>query len=74
MTAPSPREHGRAVASMCGRIARWYDFLNHALSLGQDIYWRHRLVRLVRPAPGAAPGRPWRVLDLAAGTEHLSVM
>lgn len=53
---------------MFGRIARWYDFLNHALSLGQDIYWRYRLVRLVRPAPGTAPGRPWRVLDLAAGT------
>jgi demethylmenaquinone methyltransferase/2-methoxy-6-polyprenyl-1,4-benzoquinol methylase len=52
---------------MFGRIAGWYDFLNHALSAGQDIYWRHRLVRAARPAPGEM------VLDLAAGTMDVSV-
>jgi len=54
--------HGRQVAAMFGRIARWYDFLNHTLSLGLDIYWRWRLARVALPKPGGA------VLDLAAGT------
>ena len=60
-------EHGRKVADMFGRIAGWYDFLNHFLSVGQDIYWRYRLARAARPAPGG-----W-VLDLAAGTLDVSV-
>ena len=54
--------HSRRVASMFGRIAGWYDFLNHFLSLGLDMYWRYRLVRFVRT------GDTGRVLDLAAGT------
>jgi len=47
---------------MFGRIAGWYDFLNHALSLGMDLWWRYNLVRCVRRGPTG------RVLDLAAGT------
>lgn len=58
--------HGKKVAAMFGRIARWYDFLNHFLSLGQDWVWRYRLVRLVRPKPDGV------VLDLAAGTLDVS--
>ncbi|QLA17312.1 ubiquinone/menaquinone biosynthesis methyltransferase [Desulfolutivibrio sulfoxidireducens] len=57
-------EHGRRVASMFGRIAGFYDFLNHALSLGLDIVWRKRLVagiEMDREREGC-------VLDLAAGT------
>ena len=59
-------EHGRAVSGMFGRIARWYDFLNRVLSLGQDIYWRYRLARLALPAGKGV------VLDLAAGTLDVS--
>ncbi|MGE4504593.1 MAG: ubiquinone/menaquinone biosynthesis methyltransferase [Desulfovibrionaceae bacterium] len=62
--------HGAKVAAMFGRIARWYDFLNHFLSLGQDHVWRYRLVRHVRPVN--APGRIGTVLDLAAGTLDVS--
>ncbi|MUM77777.1 ubiquinone/menaquinone biosynthesis methyltransferase [Pseudodesulfovibrio sp. F-1] len=65
--AATPDEHGRRVAAMFGRIAGWYDFLNHALSGGQDIYWRYRLARAARPQPGET------VLDLAAGTMDVSV-
>jgi demethylmenaquinone methyltransferase/2-methoxy-6-polyprenyl-1,4-benzoquinol methylase len=65
--ASTPDEHGRRVAAMFGRIAGWYDFLNHALSAGQDIYWRYRLARAARPQPGET------VLDLAAGTMDVSV-
>lgn len=58
--------HGRKVADMFGRIAPWYDLLNHVLSLGQDYVWRYRLARLVRPV-GNGP-----ILDLAAGTLDVS--
>ncbi|OIO05887.1 MAG: hypothetical protein AUJ49_00705 [Desulfovibrionaceae bacterium CG1_02_65_16] len=77
MQRPSPLDHkeqsqrdqihGRQVAAMFGRIARWYDFLNHALSLGLDIYWRWRLARVALPRPGGV------ALDLAAGTMDVSV-
>ncbi|WP_027180260.1 ubiquinone/menaquinone biosynthesis methyltransferase [Maridesulfovibrio bastinii] len=60
-------EHGRKVAAMFGRIAGWYDFLNHFLSLGQDCYWRYRLARLVKPLKNGL------ILDLAAGTLDVSV-
>ncbi len=60
-------EHGKRVASMFGRIARWYDFLNHSLSLGQDVYWRYRLVRSLRlPKNGM-------LLDLACGTMDVTL-
>ncbi|BDQ37550.1 ubiquinone/menaquinone biosynthesis C-methyltransferase UbiE [Pseudodesulfovibrio nedwellii] len=65
--ASTHAEHGKRVADMFGRIAGWYDFLNHALSLGQDIYWRYRLAKAARPAPDGI------VLDLAAGTMDVSV-
>ncbi|AAS97644.1 ubiquinone/menaquinone biosynthesis methyltransferase [Nitratidesulfovibrio vulgaris] len=58
----APQEHARQVSGMFGRIARWYDLLNHVLSGGLDLYWRYRLVRQVVPGPTG------RVLDLAAGT------
>ena len=65
--ATTHAEHGQRVAAMFGRIAGWYDFLNHALSGCQDIYWRYRLAKAARPAPGET------VLDLAAGTMDVSV-
>lgn len=65
----NPDRHGREVSSMFGRIARWYDMLNHVLSLGQDIYWRHQLVRMAR-LPRDSKGL---VLDLAAGTLDVSL-
>jgi demethylmenaquinone methyltransferase/2-methoxy-6-polyprenyl-1,4-benzoquinol methylase len=62
-------DHGRRVASMFGRIAGWYDFLNHFLSMGLDILWRKRLVEhLALPAE-----RVSRLLDLAAGTMDVSL-
>lgn len=61
-----PNEHGRRVAALFDGIAGWYDFLNHFLSAGLDVYWRRRLVRRVRCGPGGT------VLDLAAGTLDVS--
>lgn len=57
---------------MFGRIAGWYDFLNHFLSGGVDIWWRHRLLHAAAPA-WKSLGRPARILDLAAGTLDVTV-
>lgn len=59
--------HGQRVAAMFGRIARWYDFLNHFLSFGQDYFWRRALVRTARLADAGL------VVDLAAGTLDVSL-
>lgn len=67
MNHTAPGEHARQVSGMFGRIARWYDLLNHVLSGGLDLYWRYRLVRQVVPGPTG------RVLDLAAGTLDVSL-
>lgn len=63
----NPDAHGSKVANLFDNIAGWYDFLNHFLSLGLDVYWRQRLVKMVRPGPTG------RVLDLAAGTLDVSI-
>jgi demethylmenaquinone methyltransferase/2-methoxy-6-polyprenyl-1,4-benzoquinol methylase len=52
---------------MFGRISRWYDLLNHVLSLGLDIRWRRRLVQ------SASVHTTKTLLDLAAGTMDVSV-
>lgn len=65
--AADPDQQARRMAAMFGRIAGWYDFLNRALSLGLDVYWRRRLVNLAGP-----PTRTGRFLDLAAGTLDVS--
>lgn len=51
---------------MFGEISGRYDFLNHFLSGGTDIYWRWRTVRMVPPT-GNAP-----VLDVCTGTGDLA--
>ncbi len=52
----------KMVNSMFARIATRYDVANHLLSMGLDLWWRHRLVSAVRRK---APGD---VLDLATGS------
>lgn len=60
-------EHTRAVTAMFGRMTPWYDFQNHAFSLGLDFWWRRNLVRAVAPGPTGV------ILDLAAGTLDVSL-
>jgi demethylmenaquinone methyltransferase/2-methoxy-6-polyprenyl-1,4-benzoquinol methylase len=52
---------------MFGEIAARYDRMNHLLSMGTDVYWRWRTVRVVRPE-GQAP-----ILDLCTGTGDLAL-
>ena len=53
--------HDQAVQGMFGGIAKFYDLLNHLLSLGIDYYWRHELAKTI-------PANAKVVLDLASGT------
>lgn len=52
---------------MFDRIANSYDFLNHFLSLGIDIYWRVRAIELLRKS------NPKKILDVATGTADLGI-
>lgn len=58
---------GERIQKMFGEISGRYDFLNHFLSGGVDIYWRWRTVRKVR-ASGDAP-----ILDVCTGTGDLAI-
>jgi len=55
------------VRNMFNRIAGKYDFLNHFLSLGIDVYWRKRLVNLLKIH------QPEIILDIATGTGDLAI-
>lgn len=50
------------VAKMFDNISHRYDFLNHFLSLGIDILWRKKAIRLLKPE------KPQTILDIATGT------
>lgn len=50
------------VATMFNNISKRYDFLNHFLSLGIDILWRKKAVKMLKPY------QPKMMLDIASGT------
>jgi len=54
------------IGSMFDRIAATYDFLNHFLSAGLDLWWRRQAVRAL-PLPADAV-----ILDVATGTGDLA--
>jgi demethylmenaquinone methyltransferase / 2-methoxy-6-polyprenyl-1,4-benzoquinol methylase len=62
-----PGEKKEKVRDMFDRIAYRYDFLNHFLSMGIDIYWRNRVLRLAKKA------QPSDILDVATGTGDLAI-
>ena len=55
------------VAKMFDNISRQYDFLNHLLSLGIDIRWRKKAIKLLRPL------KPEIILDVATGTGDFAI-
>lgn len=55
------------VAQMFDNISPRYDLLNHVLSLGIDIYWRKKAIRLLQPA------KPRLILDIATGTGDFAI-
>lgn len=66
MSRPPLQRDSQKVSAMFGRIAPWYDFLNHFLSLGIDRRWRKKLIQALALQQG-------RILDLAAGTLDVSL-
>lgn len=50
------------VALMFNKIAKTYDFLNHFLSLGIDIVWRKKAIKMLMDKPHK------KMLDVATGT------
>ena len=65
--APAVDKTGQRIQKMFGEISGRYDFLNHFLSGGVDIYWRWRTVRRVRPSTDAP------ILDVCTGTGDLAI-
>jgi demethylmenaquinone methyltransferase/2-methoxy-6-polyprenyl-1,4-benzoquinol methylase len=57
---------GNRIRQMFGEIAGRYDFMNHFLSGGTDIYWRWRTVRLTGPLADQP------ILDVCTGTGDLA--
>lgn len=55
------------VATMFNNISKRYDLLNHLLSLGIDIYWRKKAIKLLKPE------KPKLILDIATGTGDFAI-
>ncbi len=55
------------VAEMFNNISPKYDFLNHLLSLGIDVSWRKKAIRLLKEH------RPKQILDVATGTGDFAI-
>ena len=63
----TPDNKKSQVAHMFNSIAGKYDFLNHFLSAGVDIYWRKKAIQLV------ARNKPQFILDIATGTGDFAI-
>ena len=55
------------VASMFDNISKKYDLLNHLLSLGIDIIWRKKAIRMLEE------DQPKLILDIATGTADFAI-
>jgi len=67
MTVDNKIGKKESVRKMFNEISDRYDFLNHFLSMGIDILWRKKLVRLLKRQ------NPKYVLDVATGTGDLAI-
>ncbi len=55
------------VAEMFNNISKRYDFLNHFLSLGIDIMWRKKAIKMLKD------DQPKQILDIATGTGDFAI-
>jgi len=55
------------VATMFNNISKKYDFLNHFLSMGIDILWRKKAIRMLEES------QPKQILDIATGTGDFAI-
>jgi len=52
---------------MFNNISKKYDFLNHFLSMGIDILWRKKAIRMLKES------QPKQILDIATGTGDFAI-
>ena len=57
----------KQVAEMFDSISGKYDFLNHFLSLGIDIRWRKKAIKMLSDL------KPKKILDIATGTGDFAI-
>lgn len=55
------------VATMFNNISKRYDLLNHLMSLGVDVYWRKRGIKMLKAE------KPKKILDIATGTGDFAI-
>ncbi|UII23086.1 bifunctional demethylmenaquinone methyltransferase/2-methoxy-6-polyprenyl-1,4-benzoquinol methylase UbiE [Fulvivirga ligni] len=55
------------VANMFNNISKKYDFLNHFLSMGIDIVWRKKAIKMLKSH------QPKQILDIATGTADFAI-
>ncbi len=60
-------EKKEQVAQMFNNISHSYDFLNHFFSLGIDVLWRKKAIRILKKES------PQKVLDVATGTADFAL-
>ena len=66
-TKPENVAKKQQVEKMFDSIAHKYDFLNHLFTLGIDVLWRKRCIRLLRKK------QPSTILDVATGTGDFAI-
>ncbi len=69
--ASDSRHKGEQVRDMFDNIAPTYDFMNRAMTMGLDLHWRRKAVKLLRKR---LPYAPVKLLDIATGTGDLAIM
>jgi len=66
MTQLTGNERAKYVQDMFTRIAKRYDLMNRLMTVGQDIRWRKRVIKLARMSDNTS------LLDLGTGTGDLA--
>jgi len=66
-TEPENESKKKQVQRMFDSIAHKYDFLNHLFSLGIDVLWRKRCIRILKKE------HPSTILDMASGTADFAI-
>jgi demethylmenaquinone methyltransferase/2-methoxy-6-polyprenyl-1,4-benzoquinol methylase len=68
-TAVSEETKKKQVERMFDSIAPKYDFLNHFFSMGIDVLWRKKCIRILKRETRT----PTTILDMATGTGDFAI-
>jgi len=73
-TQPETESKNEQVARMFDNIAHSYDFLNHFFSLGIDVLWRKKAMRMLKAHLGTQRTKDEvRLMDMATGTADFAL-